>query len=141
MNPRLSHEQSQVRRYGWSGLFAWALLGFALEAAHAWKWATYLDDELARYLLRLAHAHGVLLSVLCLVYSSAGVRLLEQRPDCGRPVRLQLIAACLLMPTGFALSVLGHTESDPGLAIWLVPAGGACLLIALGRLAIASFRY
>jgi hypothetical protein len=130
-----------ARRCGWSGLFVWALLGFGLEAAHGFKWAGYLDDELARYLLRLAHAHGVLLSLLCLAYSAAGVRMLELRPDCGEPVRRLLTAACLLMPTGFALSVLGHSEADPGFAIWLVPAGGACLLTALGWLSIASFGH
>jgi len=141
MNPRLFHEQSMARRVGWSGLFGWAVLGFALEAAHGFKWAAYLDDELARYLLRLAHAHGVLLSVVCLTYSSSGVRLFEQRPDCGRPVRRLLTTACWLMPTGFALSVLGHAEADPGLAIWLVPVGGACLLAGLGWLSIASFSH
>ena len=141
MNPNLTFEQSRARRWGYCGLFVWALLGFLLEAAHGWKWAPYLDDDLARELLRLAHAHGVLLSLVCVTYSSAGVRLLETRSDCGRSVRLLLTAADVAMPLGFALSAVGHGESDPGFAIWLVPVGGGCLLAALGQLAIASIRH
>ena len=141
MNPNLHFEQARARRVGFCGMFIWALLGFALEAAHGWKWAPVLDDALARELLRLSHAHGVLLSLVCVTYSSVGVRMFELRSDCGRSVRQLLSAACVLMPAGFALAVLGHTEADPGVAIWLVPAGGVCLLVALGDLAIASIRH
>jgi hypothetical protein len=136
-----AQERGLMLRYGFCSLFVWALLGFALEAAHAFKWASYLDDELARYLLRLAHAHGVGLAIVCLTYASAGLPLLEHRDDGGRPLRRLLAAASLLMPSGFALSAIGHSESDPGFAIWLVPLGAGCLLSALGWLAIASIRH
>jgi hypothetical protein len=138
---KTAQERVLMLRYGFCNLFAWALLGFTLEAAHGFKWASYLDDELARYLLRLAHAHGVGLSVVCLTYASAGLPLVEHRDDAGRPLRQLLAAASILMPAGFALSVIGHGESDPGFAIWLVPLGAGCLLSSLGWLAIASIRH
>ena len=141
MNPNLAFEQMRARRWGYCGLFVWAALGFLLEAAHGWKLAAYLDDALVREQLRLAHAHGVLLSLVCVTYSSAGVRMLETRSDCGRSVRVLLTAASVLMPVGFLLSVFGHAEADPGVAIWLVPVGATSLLAALGQLAIASFRH
>ena len=106
--------RARVLRYGFCGLFVWASLGFTLEAAHGFKLAAYLDDTMVRDLLRLAHAHGVGLSIVCLVYATAGLPLFEQRADAGRPVRRLLAAASILMPFGFGLSVIGHSESDPG---------------------------
>jgi hypothetical protein len=140
-HPTTAEERARMLRYGFCSLFVWALLGFTLEAAHGFKLAAYLDDAMVRDLLRLAHAHGVGLSIVCLVYASAGLSLLEHRADAGRPVRQLLAAASILMPSGFGLSAIGHSESDPGFAIWLVPVGGACLLSGLAWLAVASIRH
>jgi hypothetical protein len=134
-------ERARARSCGFVGLFGWATLGLGLEAAHGLKLAGYLDDELARDLLRLAHAHGVLLSIVCLVYAQLGVPLLAARADAGRALRRLLVAAWLLMPCGFALGAIAHSEADPGPGIWLVPAGGLCLVVALGWLALASIRH
>ena len=41
---------------------AWALSGLAIEGAHGFKLGVYLDDDLRHTLLRLAHAHGVILA-------------------------------------------------------------------------------
>ena len=139
--PTIAAERAHMLRYGFCGLFVWALLGFTLEAAHGFKLAAYLDDTMVRDLLRLAHAHGVGLSIVCLAYATAGLPLFEQRVDAGRPVRRLLAAASILMPFGFGLSVIGHSESDPGFAIWLVPLGGSCLLTSLGWIAVASIRH
>jgi hypothetical protein len=138
---RTAAERAHMLRFGFCGLFVWALLGFVLEAAHGFKLAAYLDDSMVRELLRLAHAHGVGLSLVCLVYATAGLPLLEHRSDAGRPLRRLLAVASTLMPLGFGLSVIGHSESDPGFAIWLVPLGGGCLLCALGWIAVASIRH
>jgi hypothetical protein len=129
-----------ARRFGWSSLLVWAALGLALEAAHGFKWSRYLDDPLARLMLTLAHAHGVLLSCVCLVYAVAGVELFGTDRRAARSTGSLLMAAAVLMPCGFGLAALGHGEADPGPAIWLVPVGGACLMVGLGRLAWRSWR-
>ncbi|MCZ7687492.1 MAG: hypothetical protein M5U28_55625 [Sandaracinaceae bacterium] len=54
----MTDASTRAARFGWTSLALWACAGVALEAAHGFKLAAYLDDELARMLLRLAHAHG-----------------------------------------------------------------------------------
>ena len=133
-------ETSRALRFGWTSLAVWASLGLLLEAAHGFKLGPYVDDELAQRLLRLGHAHGTLLACVSLLYAHAGAPLLAAREDGGRSVGRLLRAAGLLLPLGFALSAVGHTESDPGFAIFLVPLGALCLIMALLSLARASFR-
>lgn len=133
-------EVRAARRFGWTSLACWAALGLGLETMHGFKVGLYLDDELGRMLLRLAHAHGVGLSLVVLVYAFAGVPVLATRPDGGRGIGRLIRAAALLIPLGFALGAIGHPEGDPSLLVILVPAGGALLLVALIALAIASWR-
>lgn len=121
-----SDEALSARRFGFASLLAWALFGSALELAHGLKLSAYLDHPLRREVLRLAHAHGVGLSLVVLAFAAVGV----VGPRSRVPGR-QLRAAAVLMPAGFALSVLGHAESDPGPAIWLVPVGVVLLVVAL----------
>jgi hypothetical protein len=45
-----------------------------------------------------------------------------------------------LIPLGFALSAVRASESDPSLAIALVPLGALSLLAAIGRTAWAAWR-
>jgi hypothetical protein len=140
MTDLIDLEITRARRFGWTSLTLWALLGLALEAAHGWKLSSYLDDELARSLLRLAHAHGVLLACVSLLYASQGQPLLAARADAGQSVGRLLRVAGVAMPFGFAMSVIGHGESDPGAAIFLVPLGALALIVALVQLSLASFR-
>ena len=130
-------ELTVSRRFGFSSLLAWALFGTALEAMHGFKVGPYLDDELARSMLRLGHAHGVGLAIVVLVYGVAGAPLFA---DGGRAAGRLLRAAALLIPIGFALSAIGHPESDPGVAIFLVPPGAVCLLVGVGWTALRAFR-
>jgi hypothetical protein len=125
------------RTLGWGGLTAWAALGLGLEAAHGLKLSAYLDDDLTRLLLTLAHAHGVALSLLLVVFAHAGAPLLAKSD--AWTSRL-LASATIAIPSGFALSAIGHPESDPGLAILIVPIAGLALVIGLARVAIASWR-
>jgi hypothetical protein len=133
-------EQARARRFGWTSLLAWAVLGSALEAAHGFKVDAYLGDELARMLLRLGHAHGVGLSIVVLVYGVSGVPALALRagqpPLAGKLLRI----AAVLMPAGFALSAFGHPEGDPSVAIFAVPLGAIALLAGLTIVARASWR-
>ena len=142
----MSGEPQRSRRFGWTSLFLWILFGLALEAAHGFKLSAYLDDSLRRSLLRLAHAHGVILALVVLAYGEAGVPLLAHRtsaPDraasavaVGRLLR----AGALLVPSGFALSAIRASEGDPALPILLVPLGALALLAAIGRLAHTAWR-
>jgi hypothetical protein len=136
----LEAEQRRSRRFGWSWLLLWATAGAALETAHGFKLGLYLDDEVARTMLRLGHAHGVGLSIVALLHGALGAPLFADRADGGRACGRLIRAAALLVPLGFALSALGHPESDPGIAIFLVPPGAACLLAALGWTALRAWR-
>jgi hypothetical protein len=148
----MSGEPQRSRRFGWTWLFLWVLFGLALEAAHGFKLSLYLDDGLRRSLLRLAHAHGVILALVVLAYGEAGVPLLLAHPASppgnaagagavavavavGRLLR----AGAILVPTGFALSAIHASESDPALPILLVPLGALALLAAIGRIAHSAW--
>lgn len=119
-------EQLRARRFGFASLLAWASVGLVLETLHGFKVALYLDHALRRELLRLAHAHGVGLSLVVLAYAAVGV--VDERSIAhGKRLR----AASVLIPLGFALSSLGTSESDPGVLIVLVPLGALLFLWAL----------
>ncbi len=133
-------ETSRARRFGWASLLVWVTAGLGIEGAQGFRVAGYVGDELTRTLLRLAHAHGVGLSLVVLVYSSAGVPLIASRSDGGLRIGRRLRAAAVLIPSGFALSAVGHPEGDPSLAILAVPLGALLLLASLAHLVFASLR-
>lgn len=115
--------QPHARRYGFGLLFVSACLGFALELAHALKLAPYLDVPLRRELLTWAHAHGVGLALVLLAYGASGI---------ATPNNVKWLAiGALGMVFGFALASVDLHESDPGVAIVLVPAGALLVLRAL----------
>lgn len=122
-------------RVGWTLLFVGAVFGVGLELAHAFKLTTYLDDPLTRLLLTLAHAHAVGLALVVVVHAHAGLAI-DPSPTTSR----LLHTGAVLVPLGFALGAIAHPESDPSLGIALVPLGALALVLALGRLALASWR-
>jgi len=136
----MTDEHQRSQRFGWTSLLLWAGLGLVLESAHGLKLSSYLDDEMVRLLLRLAHSHGVGLALVVLVYGSSGVPLLASRSDGGRPIGTLLRLGALILPLGFLLSVLGHTDTDPGLGILLSPLGAMLLLAGLGRMAWVALK-
>ena len=135
----MSDESTRCRRFAWTSLVGWVLFGVALEAAHGFKVSAYLDDGLRRSLMRLAHAHGVILALVVLGWGEAGVPLIEpvgRARGVGRLLRL----GALLVPLGFALSSVRASEGDPSLPILLVPLGALALLAALGRTAVGAWH-
>lgn len=138
-NPRVRSERSSFISthllWGVSGLFLYALLGVALELLLAYKVPALVDVENSerRLLLRLAHAHGTLLSLIQLGFAFV---LSQKRPQTlGRRLRIAsgaLSAATLLIPGGFFLGGLDAQAGDPGLLVALVPAGAFLLLVGLG---------
>ncbi|MEO0325883.1 MAG: hypothetical protein AAF447_23235 [Myxococcota bacterium] len=128
----MSEARRTSARFGWSALFVAALSGLALEAAHGFKLAPYLDDALTRLLLTLAHAHLAGLALAVLAHGAFA----SLDPGAGPWLRV----AAVLMPAGFALGAIAHPEGDPSWPIVLVPLGALALLVGLGRMARAAWR-
>ena len=124
-------------RWGWWGLFAFAVLGLVLESLNGLRVGWYLDvsNDTRRTMFRLAHAHGTLLSIINIVFALS----LESR--FGRDLRSSkvpsacLLAALVLLPAGFFTGGLVIYDADPGLGIMLVPVGA--LLFIVGALLVA----
>jgi hypothetical protein len=150
-------ESRRCARFGWTSLALWAAFGLALEAAHGFKLAAYLDDDLRHSLLRLAHAHGVVLALVVLAFgrampvagsvarplSDAASAPTSDPPTDLRGVRRTgrlLRAGALIVPLGFALGAIRPHEGDPGLPVLLVPVGGLLLVAGLCRTAWGSWR-
>jgi hypothetical protein len=111
-------------------------LGVTLEALHGFKVRVFVESEMRRELFRLAHAHGTLLGILCLVFAA----LAEQNvPEANRAgVARPLSWGAVLMPLGFFLGGVLNSEGDPSLGIVLTPAGAVLLVVALVRAARGS---
>ncbi|MEV1142429.1 hypothetical protein [Micromonospora sp. NPDC049799] len=88
--------------------------------------AGYLDNPVRRGLWTAGHAHAgvlVLFALAVLPYvdqadASDGIRTL---------IRTLLVAAPILMPLGFFLSVVRPSDTKPNKLIWLTVVGGASL--------------
>ena len=137
----MNDEARRCRRFAWTSLAAWALFGLALEAAHGFKLAAYLDDNLRHTILRLAHAHGVILALVVLAVAKASP--LSETDAAGaraaRRTGLLLRAGALFIPAGFALGGIAPHEGDPGWPVVLVPVGGLLLVGGLVRMAWRSW--
>jgi hypothetical protein len=123
-------------RTGWLLLAVSLPLGVTLEALHGFKVQAYLGSEMRREMWRLAHAHGTLLGMLCLVFTALAER---HVPDPIRPsVARQIVWGAVLMPLGFFAGGILNSEGDPSLGILLVPVGAALLIVALVRCAMRA---
>ncbi|MFB4262070.1 hypothetical protein [Nonomuraea sp. GTA35] len=86
----------------------------------------YLDNPVRRGLWRAGHAHAgvlVLFALVAMVYvDQSGL------PDALKAVtRTLIVAAPILMPLGFFLSVVRPSDTKPNKLIHLTVAGGVCL--------------
>ncbi|TDB75986.1 hypothetical protein [Micromonospora sp. KC723] len=96
----------------------------------------YLDNPVRRGMWTAGHAHAgvlVLFALVALPYIdqadvSGGTRTL---------IRSLFVAAPILMPLGFFLSVVRPTDTRPNTLIWLTVAGGASLSAGALLLGIA----
>jgi hypothetical protein len=122
-------------RTGWLLLAIALPFGVTLEALHGFKVQTYLASETRREMWRLAHAHGTLLGILCLVFAAVA------EAHVAAPIRGRVAAlirwGAVLMPLGFFLGGILNSEGDPSLGIALVPVGALLLVVALVRVALA----
>jgi len=134
-DPSVMQLSGRLAFQGWVSLLFWMSFGLLLETLMAYKSPGYLSDPQRRELFRLAHAHGALLG---LVLVAAALWIQRARSKVSRLALLALRAGATVLPLGFLLAGVWHPESDPGLAIWLVPAGALSLIFALAAIAQAS---
>ncbi len=120
-------------RFGWAALAVFVAMGACLEAMHGLKLGFYLDvsSSTRRFLWTLAHAHGALLALVNVAYGlTLRAVVMEERP--GRLASRCLIAATVLLPSGFFLGGIDIHGGDPGLAtLVLVPPGAVLLFVAV----------
>ena len=117
---------------GWLSVASWMTIGLLLEGLIGYKIPAYLQDDTRRELFRLAHAHGTLLGLVLIAATLTTQRL---STPLHRVAGVALQLGSVLMPIGFLLAGVWHTETDPGLAIWLVPPGA--LMVIFGVVSIA----
>ena len=123
-------------RVGWLLLAIALPFGVTLEALHGFKVQAYLASDMRREMWRLAHAHGTLLGILCLVCGAIGEAWV---PESIRPRVMAMIRwGAVLMPLGFFLGGILNSEGDPSLGILLVPVGAVALVVALVWVAVAT---
>jgi hypothetical protein len=122
---------------GWLLLLLFVMLGTALETFHGFKIGFYLDPghRVRRELWTLAHAHGTLLALVQLVFAMTVTRFGTWTPSRLKLASFFLLDAAVLMPLGFFLGGIGHSDGDPSLGVLLVPVGALLLLIAVGLIA------
>ena len=127
---------------GWHSLLLFLALGIVLEGLHAFKLGWYLDvgNEARRLMLRLAHAHGTLLSLVNIAFAWTATTISAQSEDRLSVPSLALVAATILLPGGFFLGGLFIYSGDPGFGVWLVPIGALMLLLAVFLTARAVVR-
>ena len=65
---------------------------------------------------------------------------LQRGAEVPKVARTALRIGAVLMPIGFFVAGIWHTESDPGLAIWLVPPGALLVIYAAVAFALAHFK-
>ncbi|MEV0234356.1 hypothetical protein [Nonomuraea sp. NPDC050786] len=86
----------------------------------------YADNPVRRGLWRAGHAHAgvlVLFALVAMLYVDQAAL-----PDGVKALtRVLIVAAPILMPLGFFLSVVRPGDTKPSRLIWLTVAGGACL--------------
>lgn len=124
-------------RQAWLSLVVWIGFGILLEGFNAFRSAAVLDDHVRREMFRLAHAHGTLLNLLCLVAAlSARLDLIRLPAHMSFTLRV----AVLLLPLGFLLGGIWHYKDEPGTAILLVPIGAVLLLVVAVYIALTLRR-
>jgi hypothetical protein len=117
-------------RFGLWALLAYLLLGMAIDAMHGFKVGWYLDFETRRLMWTLAHAHGVLTSILAIGFGVM-LQLAAEPAPWHRIASACLLAAVVLLPGGFLLGGIYVYDGDPGVGVLLAPVGGALLFAAV----------
>jgi uncharacterized membrane protein YgdD (TMEM256/DUF423 family) len=122
---------------GWFSLAVFMAFGLVFEGLIGYRSPAYLNDSMRRELFRLAHAHGTILSLVLLI---ADLYLNSREIEIPRPAMLSLRIGALLMPLGFLLGGVWHTETDPNFLVIFSPIGGVMLIFGIIAIAFASLK-
>ena len=128
---------------GWWSLLAFLSLGIGLEYMHAFRVPWYLDlgePEVRRLMWRLAHAHGVLISLVHVGFAFTVAAVDDWHSRSRDVASCCLTAAGLFMPLGFFLGGLFIYDGDPGLGVFLVPPGALLLFTAVLTTGLAMLK-
>ena len=127
---------------GWWGLLLFLFVGTVLEAMHAFKIGWYLNvgNDTRRLMFTLGHAHGTLLSVINIVFGLCLLQLSSLRMGRMALASRCLLAGTVLLPGGFLLGGVFTFGGDPGLGIFVVPAGAVLLIVAVLLVAMQVTR-
>jgi hypothetical protein len=126
----------RLLRQGWASVAVWMSVGLLLEGLLGYKIPAYLNDPQRRELFRLAHTHGTLLGILLVV----AALVLARGATVPGIAATALRVGAVLMPVGFFIAGIWHTETDPGLAVWLVPPGALLVIYAAVAFTLAYFK-
>ena len=117
-------------------------MGGFLESLHGFKIGFYLDPghKLRRELWTLAHAHGTLLSLVNIGFALGLAYFGQWSVPRLKLTSFFLVDALVLIPAGFFLGGLTHSEGDPSLGVLLVPVGALLLFIAIGLIILSALQ-
>ena len=130
-------ERFSIASQAWFSLAFWLSVGLLLEGLIGFRAPAYLQDEMRRELFRLAHAHGTLLSLLLLIVA---LYLASKQISPPNAAIWPLRVGTVLMPVGFLLGGIWHTETDPNFLVFLAPLGGILLIFGIVVVAFSSLR-
>lgn len=130
-------EKFSLASQGWFSLAIFMAFGLLFEGLIGYRSPAYLNDGMRRELFRLAHAHGTILSLVLLI---ADEYLTSKDVVIPRPAILSLRIGAIIMPLGFLLGGIWHTETDPHFSIILSPIGGVMLIFGIVAIALAGLK-
>jgi len=130
-------EKFSLASQGWFSLAIFMAFGLLFEGLIGYRSPAYLNDMMRRELFRLAHAHGTILSLVLLI---AAEYLNSRDIEIPRPAVLSLRIGAAIMPLGFLLGGIWHTETDPNFLVILSPIGGVMLIFAIVVIGITSLK-
>jgi hypothetical protein len=124
---------------GWWSIFVFSALGLALETLHGFKVGVYVDvaNDTRRLMWTLAHAHGTLLGLVHIAFSTTLPAVPAWDLARQRLASQSLMAATALLPGGFFAAGVQFYAGDPGIGVALVPVGAVLLLLAAWLIARA----
>jgi len=132
-----AHERFPLDVQAWFSLALFMTFGLLFEGLIGYRSPAYLNDPMRRELFRLAHAHGTILSLLLLI---AGFYLASKQIELPKAAMFSLRIGAFVMPIGFLLGGIWHTETDPNFLIVLSPIGGVMVIFGVIAIALASLR-
>lgn len=128
--------------FGWWSLLCFLTIGLLLEVLHGLKVSWYLDPAFAirRLVWTLGHAHGTLLALIHIAFAATIHMTSAEDSFRIRTASTCFVLASVLLPGGFLLGGIFLYSGDPGIGIFLVPAGAVCLFVAVFAVGLSTLQ-